>query len=143
MPRHLMSNLLGLVGAIVGGVLGFYTFGWLYSQGFYGLMIPGAFLGLGCGLLAQHASVPRGIACGVAALILALFTEWEFFPFVADSSLSYFVRHLTDLRPVTGLMAVIGAAIALWVGKDAGFRWLPEGRRPAPAEPKQDPMREV
>jgi hypothetical protein len=143
MPPRLISNLLGLVGATVGGVLGFYTFGWLYSQGFYGLMIPGAFLGLGCGLLAQHHSFPRGIACGVAALILALLTEWKFFPFVADTSLSYFVRHLTDLKPVTVLMTGIGALIAYWVGKDAGFRWLPEGPRPAPAEPKQDPMREV
>ena len=52
MSRHLIiSNVLGLVGAIVGGVLGFYTFGWLLSYGFYGLMIPGAFLGLGCSLL--------------------------------------------------------------------------------------------
>jgi hypothetical protein len=143
MPPRLISNLLGLVGAIVGGVLGFYTFGWLYGQGFYGLMIPGAFLGLGCGLLAQHHSVTRGLVCGVAALILALFTEWQFRPFVADTKLSYFVRHLTDLTPVTVLMTVIGAAIAFWVGKDAGFQWLPEGRRPAPAEPKQDPMREV
>ncbi len=143
MPPRLISNLLGLVGAFVGGVLGFYTFGWLYSQGFYGLMIPGAFLGLGCGLLAQHHSVPRGVACGVAALILALLTEWRFFPFLADSSLSYFVQHLFDLKPVALLMAGIGALIAYWVGKDAGFRWLPEGRRPAPAEPKQDSMREV
>ena len=26
MPRYLVSNLLGLVGAVIGGVLGFYTF---------------------------------------------------------------------------------------------------------------------
>jgi hypothetical protein len=143
MPRRLISNLLGLVGAIVGGVLGFYTFGWLVGQGFYGLMIPGAFLGLGCGLLAQHASIPRGIACGVAAAILTVFTEWKFFPFVADTSLPYFVRHLTDLRPVTVLMTVIGAVIAFWVGKDAGFRWMPERLKPAASESRQDPMREV
>lgn len=41
MPRQLISNLLGLVGAGIGGVLGFYTFGWLVGQGFYGPMIPG------------------------------------------------------------------------------------------------------
>ena len=35
----------------------------------------------------------------MAALILALFTEWQFRPFVADPKLSYFVRHLTDLTP--------------------------------------------
>ena len=57
MSRYLISNLLGLVGAIAGGVLGFYTFGWLSRQGFYGLIIPGAFLGLGCSLLARK--IPR------------------------------------------------------------------------------------
>ena len=52
MTRLLISNMLGLVGAIIGGVLGFYTFAWLEDKGFYGLAIPGAFLGLGCGMLA-------------------------------------------------------------------------------------------
>src|SRR4051812_48586624 len=32
MPRHLISNLLGLLGAIIGGVLGFYTFQWLEGR---------------------------------------------------------------------------------------------------------------
>ena len=61
-----------------GGVLGFYTFRWLLGQGFYGLMIPGAFLGLGCSLLAQHPSVVRGVFCGIAAFALSQFTEWYF-----------------------------------------------------------------
>jgi hypothetical protein len=134
MPRRLVSNLLGLVGAIVGGVLGFYTFRWLLGQDYYGLMIPGAFLGLGCGLLSQHHSLTRGILCGVAALIFALFTEWWFRPFVADESLKHFMTHLTDLKPVTLLMAVVGAFIAFWVAKDAGYRWLPERRTPAPTD---------
>jgi len=123
MPRHLVSNLLGLVGAIVGGVLGFYTFGWLLSYGFYGLMIPGAFLGLGCSLAASHPSTIRGILCGLAALGLAIFSEWKYRPFEADQSFSYLLAHLTSLTPVTLLMIGVGAAIAFWVGKDAGFRF--------------------
>ncbi len=66
MKRSLISNLLGLVGAAVGGVLGFYTFGWLEDHGFYGLAIPGAFLGLGCGLLAQHRSSARAGSCAAS-----------------------------------------------------------------------------
>jgi hypothetical protein len=132
MPRRLVSNLLSLVGAIVGGVVGFYTFGWLVGQGFYGLMIPGALLGLGCGLAAQHHSVPRGILCGVAALPLALFSEGWFRPFEADPSLSFFAGHLADLKPLTWLMAVVGALIAFWIAKDPGFQWLPERPTPAP-----------
>jgi hypothetical protein len=145
MPRHLISNLLGLVGAIVGGVLGFYTFGWLVGHGFYGLMIPGAFLGLGCGLSAQHPSLPRGILCGVAAVFLALFTEWWYFTHAAfeDSSFSYLLTHFTSLGSVTLLMTGIGALIAFWVAKDAGFRWMPEGRRPAPDQAGKGSTKEV
>jgi hypothetical protein len=125
MNRLGLSNLLGLVGAVVGGVLGFYTFGWLEDHGFYALAIPGAFLGLGCGLLAQHRSRPRGIACAVAALALMLFTEWKFHPFVDDRSFTFMLAHLKDLSPVTLLLIAIGVVIAYWVGQDAGFRLLP------------------
>jgi hypothetical protein len=121
MPRYLVSNLLGIAGAIVGGALGFYIFGWLFDHGFYGLMIPGALLGGGCGLLARHASTTRGIICGVAAAMFALFTEWWFFPFKSDRSLAYFVGHMTSLSPVTWLMIVVGAFIAYWLARDAGI----------------------
>ncbi len=143
MPRLLISNLLGLVGAIVGGVLGFYTFAWLEDKGFYGLAIPGAFLGLGCGLLSQHNSIFRGILCGVAALGLSLFSEWKFHHFLVDNSFSFMVTHITDKSPVTLLMIGIGTVIAFWVGKDGGFRWLPEGSRKPAAESEGDRLNEV
>jgi hypothetical protein len=143
MPRHLISNLLGLVGATIGGVLGFYTFGWIFAQGYYGLMIPGALLGLGCSLLAQHPSTIRGIVCGVAALCLGLFTEWHFRPFAADESLSYFLKNLSGLTPVTLLMLGVGAIIAFWVARDAGFPGISDRRpyvrrNPDAAPPKSD-----
>jgi hypothetical protein len=136
MPRHLVSNLLGSVGAIAGGALGFLIFQWLWSQGFYGLMIPGALLGLGCSLLARHNSVIRGVVCGIAAVALALFTEWRFRPFAADDSLPYFVAHVKDLSATTFLMTAVGALIAYWVAKDGGLpgysRTSPRAERPAP-----------
>ena len=128
MARLLISNLLGLVGAIIGGVIGFYTFAWLEDKGFYGLAIPGAFLGLGCGLLAQHNSIPRGILCAVSALGLTLFTEWKFHSFTVDTSLSFMISHLSEKGPVTLLMTALGTIIAFWVGKDGGFRRLPDNR---------------
>jgi hypothetical protein len=124
MPRQMISNFLGLVGAVIGGTLGFYTFDWLRGQGYYGLMIPGAMLGLGCSLLAGHKSTIRGIVCGLAALGLGIYTEWRFFPFAADDSLSYFLRNMTSLKPVTLLMIGVGALIAFWIGTDAGFSRL-------------------
>jgi hypothetical protein len=140
MTRSLISNLLGLVGAAVGGVLGFYTFGWLEDHGYYGLAIPGAFVGLGCGLLAQHRSLARGIVCGIAGLFAGLFTEWWFHDrFLVDNSFWYMVRHLNHKSPVTLLMLGIGTVIAFWVGQDAGFRLLPWGRSTRPAEPQVEP----
>jgi len=131
MPRHLISNLLGLIGAIVGSVLGFYTFGWLLEHGFLGLMIPGALLGLGCSVLARHPSTVRGVFCGIAALGLSLFADWKFEPFNADGSLRFFLSHVMDLGPVRLLMIGIGSLIAYWMGKDAGFRGYSRVSRPA------------
>ncbi len=144
MNRLLIGNLLGLIGAAVGGVLGFYTFGWLEGHGFYGLAIPGAFLGLGCGLLAQHRSTSRGVACAVAALVLSIYAEWKYHPFLADGSFAYMLKHLSELSPVTLLMMTIGTAIAFWVGRDAGFRLLPRSRMSPPAGAKpQESLEEV
>jgi hypothetical protein len=136
MMRPLISNLLGLIGAAIGGVLGFYTFGWLEYHRFYGLAIPGAFLGLGCGLLAQHRSWPRGVLCGVAALGLSIFTEWKYHPFQVDESLSFMLKHLADLSPVTWLMTAVATVVAYWVGQDAGFRLLPWSRAPLASHAK-------
>jgi hypothetical protein len=121
MSRILVSNLLGFVGAAIGGVVGFYTFGWFWSHGFYGLVIPGAFLGLGCSLMARHTSTARGIACAVAALVLSLFTEWSYSKFIVDPSFQYFVLHVKDLSPITFLMTGVATFIAFWLGRDAGY----------------------
>ena len=121
MSRHLVSNLLGLVGAIIGGAIGFYTFDWLRNQNLYGLMIPGALLGLGCSLLARHHSTARGAVCGIAALGLGLYTEWKFWPFKSDESFSYFLTNISSLKTATLLMIVFGAAIAAVIGREAGF----------------------
>jgi hypothetical protein len=136
MMRRLISHLLGLVGAAIGGVLGFYTFRWLEHQGFYGLAIPGSFLGLGCGLLAQHRSPLRGALCAVAALGLSLFTEWKFHAWQNDSSFTYMLQHVQDLSPVTLLMMAIATIVAFWVGQDAGFRIMPWSGAAEPAGAK-------
>jgi hypothetical protein len=114
----IVSHLLGLVGAVLGAFLGFLIFQWLVSQGFYGLMIPGAMLGLGCSLLAQHRSLARGVVCGLAALLLGLYIEWRFWPFKADSGFKYMVVHFYDLKPITQLMIALGGVFSFWMGKD-------------------------
>src|ERR1700746_2246238 len=98
--RQVASCVLGLIGAVIGGALGYYIFMWIASQGFYGLMIPGALLGLGCSFLTQTRSHVLGLICAVAASALGLYSEWKFSPFVADNSFGYFLRHVTELLPL-------------------------------------------
>lgn len=119
MRTPVVSNLLGLAGAVVGGVLGYFLFFWIVKQGFYGLMIPGALMGLGCSLLAQHRSVPRGIVVAGLAVGLGLFTEWRFRPFNADGSFRFLLTHVTDLMPITLLMIGLGGVFGFWMGRDA------------------------
>ena len=105
---------LVLGGAVLGGVVGYFAFGWLVSQGFYGLVLPGGLIGLGAGLAPCRWRWPS-VVCGVSALLLGLFTEWRFFPFKADGSFSYFLRNVHELKPITLLMIAAGMAIGFWV----------------------------
>ena len=107
---------LGLLGALVGGVLGYYLYKLLLSQGFYGLAIPGAALGLGCGTLSGGYSKALGIVCSVLALGLSLFSEWKFFPFVADGSFEFFLTHLHQLKAWTLIMTAVGTFAGYWLG---------------------------
>jgi hypothetical protein len=44
------SEFLVLLGAAIGGALGYVLFFWIAGQGFYGLALPGGLLGLGAGV---------------------------------------------------------------------------------------------
>jgi hypothetical protein len=137
MRRYVISNLLGLVGAALGGVLGFYTYCWIVSKGMVGGMIPGAFLGLGCSLLARHSSFARGVVCGVAGLVLGFFADWK-----TNVTTDTFLEYLQDVKNVNQvilLMILLGAAIAFWLGKDAGalMRSRRDEASTAPVPPPQ------
>jgi hypothetical protein len=109
------SLLLGLAGAVVGGLLGYFAFFWAARQGFYALVLPGGLLGCGGGLLVKDRSVTRATLCGLAAAGLGLFTEWRFRPFIKDESLGYFVTHAHQLQPMTLLMVAVGAVCGAWL----------------------------
>lgn len=105
---------LGLVGAGVGGVVGYFAFGWLARQGFYAVALPGALLGAGFGLVARRKSMAVSVTFGVVALGLGIFSEWSYFPFVADGSLGFFVAHIHQLPPIKLIMLGLGALFASW-----------------------------
>jgi hypothetical protein len=117
---RIVSNALGLVGGMVGGYVGYSLFFWITRQGYYAMILPGALLGLGCGLLSRHVSVPRGVVCGVAGVVLGFFTEWKF-QGKAGSSFTDFVAHAHTLGPVTLFMIAVGGLVAFWLGKDGGY----------------------
>lgn len=108
------SELLVLLGAAVGGALGYVVFFLAARQGFYGLVLPGGLLGLGAGIFKTR-SKAVAVACGLLALGLGLFTEWRFAPFVTDDSLGYFLSHVYQLRAVTLIMVGAGGLIGFWV----------------------------
>lgn len=119
-PIRKPNLVLGLVGAVIGGVAGFFAFQWILSQGFYALIIPPALLGLTAGFCARGRSVPLAVICGFAGLALAMFTEWNSFPWGNDKTFVYFLAHVTSLKPITLIMMVIGtiASYRLALGMD-------------------------
>jgi hypothetical protein len=107
---------LGLVGAVVGGALGYLAFFWMARQGFYALVLPGFALGLGCGLLSRGKAQVLGLVCGVLGVTLALITEWRRAPFAADDSLPYFLTHVGDLKQFTLISIGLSGLFAYWFG---------------------------
>ena len=109
--------LLGILGAIAGGVLGYFAFSFLVGQGLYAMVLPGALVGLGCGYLSGMESKMLGCVCGVGALLLSIYIEWDFFAFTKDRSFAFFVSHLHQLKPMTMLMIAVGGMMAFWLGR--------------------------
>jgi hypothetical protein len=108
---------LGLLGAIVGGALGYFLFFLLTRIGHYALILPGGLLGLGGGLMLRGKSTLFGVLCGVSALGLSLFADWRFEPFIADRSFWYFLTHIHKFDFITLFMLVVGVLIAFWLGR--------------------------
>lgn len=106
------AYVLGVVGAVVGGVAGYYAFFWMIRQGFYALIIPAALMGLAGGYAIRGRSVPFALVCGVAGLALALFTEWRFAPFKKDPSLIYFLTHVFQQNAITLLMIGVSPIVS-------------------------------
>ena len=111
---NMKQDCLVMLGAGIGGVLGYVVFFWIVHHGFYGLILPGGLLGIGAGIFKTQSKY-ISVICGFLALALGFFTEWRFAPFAADDSLGYFVSHLHQLRPITLIMIAVGALIGFWV----------------------------
>ena len=117
--------LVGLVGGIGGGVLGYFLFMVIVRQGFYAIVLPGALVGIGCGALSGRKSSGLGIVCAVLGLAAGIFAEWRFAPFAEDESLSFFLTHFHRNSGVTLVLIAIGAVCAFYFGRGRdGGGWL-------------------
>ncbi|HEV8000724.1 MAG TPA: hypothetical protein VGP63_12645, partial [Planctomycetaceae bacterium] len=108
---------LALAGAIAGFAVGYAAFWLLVRLGIYGLVLPGALLGLGCGALSGGNSNRIGIVCGALALVAGILTEWRFAPFRADASLGFFLAHVQDLSTLTLVTIAGGGLFGFWFGR--------------------------
>jgi hypothetical protein len=116
-PPTAMNWTRGLLGAVLGGVVGYFVYCFLWKQGMQALALPGASIGLGCGGLLRAKSIGLGVVCGVAALMLGIFVEWQFSPFLADPSFFYFIKNLGSVKQSSLVMIAVGVLCAYWLGR--------------------------
>src|SRR5207237_1668610 len=99
-PRFPMTNrsiswwVLSVLGAVLGGCLGYYIHVWLVeTHGLLALMLPGGMIGLGAGLFVRRRSYLFAALCALGAFFLGLYAEWHFWPFIKDERFAYLVAY--------------------------------------------------
>jgi len=125
MRKLLIVFVPGLVGASVGGALGYWIEDWIRYQGFYAAVIPGALAGLVCGFLSLDHSRIRGVLCALIALGSGIITEWKLFspPVKTDGTLLDFIAHFHQETPITLIMIGLGTFLGFWWGRESTFPW--------------------
>lgn len=115
-----IKNLaLGIVGGIAGGFAGGLICKFLADQGFYGVILPGALVGLGFALAARKGHFGFGAVSGVLGLLAGLLTQWKVYS--DEPSFFKLVGELKDYSIVTWIMLGLGAVLAFTIGKGNTF----------------------
>jgi len=122
MKRNFMDIVPGLIGATIGGIVGTFAYLWGLDQSLKAGVVPGAFVGLGAGLLSARPSRIRGVICGVAALGLGLYLEWKHF--AVGDTFGFFLTHLHQRLPLSLIMLALGTFLGFGWGGDS-FKVLP------------------
>ena len=107
----------GLLGAIIGGGAGWFAYFWLLNQGYDGLMIPGALVGVGFSILSTRSAWSFGLACAVMGLGLMLVCEWQSLVNFRNGPFLDFLANLHKLNTPNKIMLGAGTLIAFWIGK--------------------------
>ncbi|WP_435017583.1 hypothetical protein TA3x_005198 [Tundrisphaera sp. TA3] len=132
MKSFVQDVVPGLVGALLGGAVGYYLFAWIVKQGYDAPVLVGAFAGLGCGIASRTDSNRRGLACGLLALVGGILAQWKHFTFAftQDGSLREFLLHLHQVPPITLGLIAVGGFLGFWWGRE----WTLRPRLPRPIE---------
>ena len=114
---------LGIFGALLGAVVGFFVFQFLARRGLYFIVLPGALVGLGCGFAARSRLLVLGIIAVAVAIPTAIVCEWRTDRYFCDDGetlmgvLEYTSR-MVELRgwklPV---FVGLNGLIAFWFGR--------------------------
>jgi hypothetical protein len=124
MKKILLTFVPGLIGGAVGGYLGSLIFKWIWNQGLYAPVIPGALAGLLCGFCSINNSKIRGVLCSLIALMSGLLTEWKYTnPPVKTDSFVDFVAHFHEQIPLTLILVGLGTFLGFWWGRETTFPW--------------------
>ena len=121
MTKLAIKNLiLGVVGGVGGGVIGFLICKWLSSQGFYAVVIPGSLVGMGFGYCARKRHVVFGCVSGILGLFAGLITQWKVYS--NEPSFWKLVGELKDYSAVTWIMLGLGTvfAVSFGTGRNSG-----------------------
>lgn len=116
MSNFPVKNLLaGLVGAVVGGIVGFFIYQWLFNNGYSGPVVPPACVGLGFGLAARKRHIAFGFISAVLAVGATMFTVWKI-RLVDGTSFTDFLEWYMDKNTFGWVMVAIGIAMAFSFG---------------------------
>lgn len=109
-----LGFIRGLIGAAVGGAIGYFAFYGLHSNGWYAGVLPGVLVGLGFGFFSGQRSLIYGFLCALMALALGLFVEWKFFAKKQD--LLQIITHIQDIKSRHLIDIGLGSLFSLWFG---------------------------
>ena len=104
----------GMVGAAVGGAIGYFAFLGLLNYHLYAGVLPGVLVGFGFGLFSGQRSLIYGFLCGLLALALGLFIEWKFFD--NKENLLHIITHIQDIKFYHLIHYGLGSLGSLWFG---------------------------
>ncbi|MDG1873245.1 MAG: hypothetical protein P8J27_05000 [Mariniblastus sp.] len=107
----------GMLGAVIGGTIGWFVYFMLLGQGLDALMLPGTLVGLGFGLLSKRTMMSAGWVCAVLGLALMLCCEWKSLLAFKDKPLMEFLSNLPELNTGSKIMLGFGTLMAFWFGR--------------------------